>query len=277
MSDIQITDLTNTTESTFGSGTGIFDKLMQTVTLHVKQEYEDGRVSGSDYANVYLGSLQTVLQQSVQFLLQEQEAGKKADLIDSQILESEETIDLISAKTAGEYEGISSSQAKTVRDNLLNNKQVIKLQKEAILVERQVDKVTAETTDQTYITSFIRPQELLKVTADTDDQVFVTAFLRPEEVDLLQSRDAEQLAATTRTNNESTQKILLMVAQTEGFANDTKQKVLKQMYDGYAVNLSITGSGLVPLGSEKTAIDGLTDNILTSVGAADVIAGVAPS
>lgn len=327
MTDIQISDLTNSTSETFGEGTGAFDKLMQTVTLHIQEEYENGRVTGTDYATVYLGSFQTVLQQAVQFLLQEQEAGKRADLIDSQIRESEEKIDLIAAQTAKEYEAISASQARTVRENILNNKQVLKLQKETVLIERQIDKVTAETTDQLYITEFLRPQELAKITAETADQVYVTEFirpkelekiigeiavlasrdaeqiagtvrsdaesvakianmtaetddqlyvtlnLRPEEVDLLESRDAEQLAATTRNDNESTQKIALMAAQTLGFASDTKQKLLKIMHDGYAVNLSIAGVGDVPEANQDTAIDALVNELLNDIGSTVVISG----
>lgn len=278
MTDIAITNLTNATEATFGEGTGVFDKLMQTVTLHVTEEFTNGRIEGADYATVYLGSLQTVLAQAVDFLLKEQQAGKQADLIDSQIRESEEKIDLIAAQTAAEYEGINASKAKTTRDNLLNNKQVIKLQKEAILIERQTEKVIAEIQDQDYVTDFLRPEELAKITAETigvtaktTDQQFVTTNLRPEEVDLLQSRDAEQVAATTRNDNESTKKQALMDAQTLGFASDTKQKILKQMYDGFAVNLSIAGTGTAPESAKSIAIDDLAQEIITDVGSAVTI------
>lgn len=272
MTDITIDHLTDATSDTFGAGTGVFDKLMQTVTLHVTEEFSEGRIAGSDYATVYLGSLQSVLAQAVDFLLKEQQAGKQADLIDSQIRESEEKIDLIAAQTAAEYEGINASKAKTTRDNLLNNKQVIKLQKEAVLIERQTEKVIAEIQDQDYVTDFLRPEELSKITAETigvtaktTDQTFVTTNLRPEEVDLLQSRDAEQVAATTRNDNESTKKQALMDAQTLGFQSDTKQKILKQMYDGFAVNLSIAGVGIQPEGSKGPAIDDLTQEILNDV------------
>lgn len=271
MTDIAITNLTDATAETFGSGNGVFDKLMQTVTLHVTEEFSEGRIEGSDYATVYLGSLQTVLAQAVEFLLKEQQAGKQADLIDSQIRESEEKIDLIAAQTAAQYEQIAASQAKTSRDNLLNNKQVIKLQKEAVLIERQTEKVIAEIQDQDYVTDFLRPEELAKLLAETADQEFVTANLRPEEVDLLQSRDAEQVAATIRNDNESTKKQALMDAQTLGFASDTKQKILKQMYDGFAVNLSIAGTGTAPESAKSIAIDDLAQEILTDVGTAVVI------
>jgi hypothetical protein len=73
MTDIQITDLTSTTSVTQGvaNGTGVFDKLMNSVNLYLDDQYTSGRLNGTDYANVLLGSIQTVLAQSVQYALQE--------------------------------------------------------------------------------------------------------------------------------------------------------------------------------------------------------------
>lgn len=49
-------------------GQGTFDKLMLSVDSHLKTQYESGRIQGSDYAKVYVGSIQTTLQQAVEFL-----------------------------------------------------------------------------------------------------------------------------------------------------------------------------------------------------------------
>ena len=74
MTDIQVSDLTNTTTVTDGvaDGTGVFDKLFNTVILHIDDQYKIGRLKGPEYANVLLGSIQAVLAESVQFVLQEQ-------------------------------------------------------------------------------------------------------------------------------------------------------------------------------------------------------------
>jgi hypothetical protein len=66
LNDINVEAITNDDK------TGIFDKLMSSVNDNINQQFTDGRITNSDYANVYLGSLQTVLQQSIQFALQEQ-------------------------------------------------------------------------------------------------------------------------------------------------------------------------------------------------------------
>ena len=67
--DITFADITNAT--TLEDGTGYFDKLMKVVTLHVESQYNAGKITGEGYASVYLGSMQSVLQQAQQFVLAE--------------------------------------------------------------------------------------------------------------------------------------------------------------------------------------------------------------
>ena len=67
MIDIQITDVTTGAIN----GTGVFDKLMSTVKAHIAEEYDKGRIKGQDYATLYLGSIQSVLQQSIEYVLRE--------------------------------------------------------------------------------------------------------------------------------------------------------------------------------------------------------------
>ena len=51
-------------------GTGVFDGLMHAVNKNIEVQYNNGRIAGQDYANIYLGGLQAVLQQSIMFVLQ---------------------------------------------------------------------------------------------------------------------------------------------------------------------------------------------------------------
>ena len=66
-------------------GNGVFDKLMQTVNLHIDDQYTKGRLKGSDYATVYLGALQTVIAQSIAFALQKDKADKEVEVQEAQI------------------------------------------------------------------------------------------------------------------------------------------------------------------------------------------------
>jgi len=61
---------------------------MRANKAHLEAEFAKNRIKGSEYATVYLGSLQSVLQTSVTFLLQKDKAYLDADLVRQQILQS---------------------------------------------------------------------------------------------------------------------------------------------------------------------------------------------
>lgn len=75
MADINISDVTNV------GGTGTFDVLMDAINTRIQLQYTENRITGTDYANVYLGSIQAALAQSMQFNLQQQ-------LVEAQIAEA---------------------------------------------------------------------------------------------------------------------------------------------------------------------------------------------
>lgn len=188
MSNIQISDVTNSTDN--DPGNGVFDTLIQSIERLITSQYDTGRITGSDYSTVYLGALQETLKTSIAFIMQEQESGLKADLLIQQILQETEKIDLVVGQTAEVYERIASSQAETARKNLLNQKEVVNAGYKGSLIQ----------------------------------------------------------------------------AQTLGFASDTKQKVLKQLLDGYAVTLSISGLATTPHAAREPAIDALVFEILNDIG-----------
>jgi len=55
-------------------GSGVFDKLMAAAKLHLKEEYDASRITGNDFSQLYLGTMSAVLQTSIQFLLNQQQA-----------------------------------------------------------------------------------------------------------------------------------------------------------------------------------------------------------
>lgn len=107
--------------------TGIFDKLMESVNSNIEKQYLDNRITGSDYATVYLGSMQSALSQSIQFVLQEQ-------LLEAQI-------DGVIADNALKAKQLEISEIERLSkqfelDSILPE-QVIKLQEEIDLLQTQ--------------------------------------------------------------------------------------------------------------------------------------------
>lgn len=91
MADIQVSDITNgSIVDNEWVGTGVFDVLMNAVNKNINIQYQSNRITGHDYANVYLGSLQAVLAQSVQYTLQEKAAEAQIDNLAAQTALTEE-------------------------------------------------------------------------------------------------------------------------------------------------------------------------------------------
>ena len=81
MADITFTEVTTGTLD----GTGVFDQLMRSVKAHVKEEWDEGRIKGSDYSTVYLGSMQTAIAQAIAFVLEKDNKSKQAEMTEAQI------------------------------------------------------------------------------------------------------------------------------------------------------------------------------------------------
>lgn len=118
LNDINVEAITNTGK------TGVFDRLMASVNENIEIQYQDNRITGTDYANVYLGSLQSVLSQSIQFVLQEQlsEAQISGILKDNDIKDEQLNIAVID-KAVKQFE----------LDNLLPE-QLLKIKEEVDLL-----------------------------------------------------------------------------------------------------------------------------------------------
>lgn len=123
--DIILDDLTNgalDTENNW-NGTGVFDKLIMAVNSNIEGQYNKGRINGADYANVYLGSMQSVIAQSMQFLLQEQ-------LVEAQIDNALKDVDIKERQAL-------VAEAKQADSELTSAKNRLVLEAQEALYKRQ--------------------------------------------------------------------------------------------------------------------------------------------
>ncbi len=67
------------------SGSGVFDKLMHAINGNILVQYESGRIKGPEYAQVYLGSMQTAVVEAMKFMLTKEQIAKDLDLKQAQI------------------------------------------------------------------------------------------------------------------------------------------------------------------------------------------------
>lgn len=125
MADIQLDSITN------DAGTGVFDKLMAAVNAQIEGQYLNNRITGSDYANVYLGGMQAVLQQSMQYVLQEQlTEAQIEDVIAGTALKNKQ-IEVANAELLSQY-----------TDRVLKDKQAAKLGLDNVMKNAEATKLT---------------------------------------------------------------------------------------------------------------------------------------
>ncbi len=138
-------------------GTGCFDQLMNTTKLHLVREYEDDRITKDEYSTVYLGAMQAVLAQSVQYLLNHQSAEKilaEIGLIRqktaTELAQTDDTIPLglgFNGTTA--VEGLVANQiAVSAQEILVKEQEVLNAIEEVALTQQKVVTELAQTDDE---------------------------------------------------------------------------------------------------------------------------------
>ena len=86
---INVTELTNGTtvvkevdglNTPTWEGTAIFDVLVRIVNENLKIQYDEGRIKATDYAQAYIGGLQTCLTESMKYIMQKDNLIKDEEL-----------------------------------------------------------------------------------------------------------------------------------------------------------------------------------------------------
>lgn len=215
MSVVNTSDLTGATIE----GTGVFDVLMRANKVHLEAEFNKGRIKGPEYATVYLGSLDTVMNTSLQFLLQKQKVDAELRLIESQILQA-------NAQTAQ----IQAQTAQIALQSLLIQAQTL-----------QVEAQTALTTQQTanaVIEGTVLTATKCKLEAEFDVLILTKAKVT-NETELISwktvTEKAQTLALGVDENSVVGKQKALYGAQTAGFSRDAEQKAAKTLIDTWNV------------------------------------------
>lgn len=125
-------DTKSLTESTL-DGNGVFDVMMKAMDAHILEQYAAERITSDNYGQVYLGALQAVMSESVQFLLTKDKAANDAAISLSGIKKNLEETDLVAAQIL-----LTVAQADKVRQDIEYSKE----QQSLIPLER--DKLSQE-------------------------------------------------------------------------------------------------------------------------------------
>lgn len=126
-------------------GCGTFDILMSSVYAHLRTEFDKNRITGAEYTKAYIALTEAVISNSVQFLLQKENAYWQA--------------------VAGQLEVVKTAKAiEEIEQNIINKtKEALILDEQRKLVKEQMESQLAQTldvrTDSAAVSGLIKTQK----------------------------------------------------------------------------------------------------------------------
>ena len=286
--------ITEVTEGTL-TGNGVFDKLMATVTAHLNDQYTKGRITGAEYATVYLGAVQSAMQQSVSFVLGEQQAELALTQLNDTLVTTAKQREEINSRIVLVDTQVQEQLDGTLRANTQLQDALTTSLKQRVQIDNQIDLIHVQMAEGVDGTT--------RANTQLQDS-FTTAVKQREQivsaVALSTAQVAEQSAATTRNNSQSTQDLLvkasqvlkmtsergvldkkvlteaqqtilvtkqqeLYTAQKDGFARDAEQKAAKLVSEIWQISKGTDPNGYV-LGVSDTEVGTVLKNAVRSSG-----------
>lgn len=204
------------------TGDGAFDVLMTSMRAHLESEFNKNRIRGPEYSQVYLSSLQAVLQQSVAFLLSKDKAANEAALVAAQI-----------EKTNAEILLLAQQKENAIAEHAVLLAQKCKLDAEFDVLQEQKLKSAAENQllQQKVVSERAQVQA---IGVDPDSVIGKQKALYQAQTDGFK-RDAEQKVAKLmvdswnirRTTDEAT-----VADQTNMLADTVVGRAVSKMLEG---------------------------------------------
>jgi len=180
-------------------GTGVFDKLMATVNLHIYREFKGNRITGDQYAKVYTELMGGVLGSSVQFLLSKDQAHW-------------------SAITAQMQARIAQIQA---------TKALIELEEAKVLAQKAIFDMQNSGAQYalTKLQLATENQKHFLLQAQTDGETYRVRHLLPAELAIQQYQRMQVLPTSVSINRVQAERVLPAEAAIKEFINRELQPI----------------------------------------------------
>lgn len=186
-------------------GSGVFDVLMRATKAHLDQEFSQNRIKGTEYSQVYLGSLTAVMENSLRFLLDKDKSFYEIALVEAQVR-------------------LADAQVRLVE------KQIEKEDQEAALRAAQVAKINREILTMDISDNLLTAQVLLaqaqKISTDAQSALVIQKT---------NTEKAQTLAAGVDVDSVVGKQKALYQSQIDGFKRDAEQKAAKLLVDTWNV------------------------------------------
>lgn len=277
------------------NGSGVFDKLMTSVTAHLDRERAAGRITNNEFAKSYTDFSAAALNAAIQFLLTKDSAHWQALAAQTQaklalvelakagveLQESKYRMALMAYQADG-----AQAQAALTKTQLavaqgehcvtLYRLENI-LPKEAEILTKQKDQLaaailqtTAQTTQITQTTNTLLPQQVRGASAQADGQVYTTTYLLPLQKDqlveqnkMIKEQTEAQRAQTMDTRTDNVTPVTgtlgkqkeLHAQQIISYQRDSQLKAARPFIDAWITMKTIDEGTLPPTGFNNANLD----------------------
>lgn len=249
-------------------GNGVFDTLMRAFKTHLDEQWGQNRIRGAEYAQVYLGGVQQILQTAMAFTMGQQEQNLKNQLASEQIALAKLQQAQVQAQTALVQQQkanlvdelqTATKQRAILDDNLLTAaKGRDKIDQDILNEKEQLKLITAQTAqsgsqkallDQQKANLVDELQTALKNRASLDAQIAL--YNQKVVTERAQTQDG-----VTGGDSVVGKQKALYAAQTAGFQRDAEQKAAQILVDTWKVRRT-TDEGTVADG-----VNALSDDVI---------------
>lgn len=188
------------------TGTGVFDVLMAATKTHLLEEYNAGRITGEEYATVYLGAMQAVLQQAVQYIL----GQPQLQLINAQAALTRQKIATELAQTDDTLpEGLGFNSSTSIGGLIALEKDKLDLEKDLTTAQITASQREGDLVGQKVITELAQTCDSLSqglaAGLGYNDSANIQGFMESNiykssmEADLLEQKIVTEVSQTSNT------------------------------------------------------------------------------
>lgn len=242
-------------------GDGTFDVIMTSIGAHLGGQFEKSRITGAEYAKVYMEALGVALQGAIQYLTtkdtaywQAIRAQMEARTAAVQLVESR--VNLVTAKTR-----LAIAQLEAA-----NQEAQYALTKMKVATE-EIGYCTAK-----YNLDYILPAQKLVLEDQHNTATYQLANILPAQKQLITEQMETQRANTSNTRSDGVTAVVGMVGkqkdlytqQITSYQRDAEVKTAKLFTDAWITMKTIDEGLLPPTNFNNTSIDAILADLKTN-------------
>lgn len=256
-------------------GTGTFDVLMRGFKAHLKEEYNQSRITGAEYTKAYTALVESAMAQGVQFLL-----GKDASFwqaMSAQIQAITAKLQLETARvrhTTAQLEALNQEATFALTKMRLANENmqycIGKFNHEQMLPAQKTGQDIANRT-AVYNVDMIMPLQKVGLEHSNSIALFNLQTMLPQQYELLVEQTEVQRAQTLDTRSDGSTVVGAVGKQKDlysqqivSYQRDSELKAAKLFADAWTVQKTVDEGFVAPANFQNPSLDSVLGHIKTN-------------